>query len=60
MKGQAQKEAIYIKSAFKIKRKVKGKIPYKANHKILCINGHYCSTWSVRFLDRIMNKVRKI
>ena len=52
MKGQAQKEARYIRSALKMKRKVKGKNPYKDNHIILCNNSHYCSTWRDRYLDK--------
>ena len=45
MKGQAQKEASCIKSALKIKRKVKGnKYPYGDNYNVLCNNGHCCST----------------
>jgi hypothetical protein len=52
MEGQAQTEARYIKSALKIKTKVKGgRNPYGDNHNILG-NGHYCSTWSVRYLDK--------
>lgn len=52
MKGQAQKEARCINSALKLKRKVKKKNPYGVNYNILCGNGHFCSTWNVRYLEK--------
>ena len=54
MKGQAQKEARYIKSALKIKRKVKS-YGNTGIHNILCSSVYYRSTCSVRYLDKIMN-----
>ena len=50
MKDQVQKEARYIKSALKIKSRKKK--PYEDNHIILRSNSNYCSTWTIRYLNK--------